>query len=221
MGLRLARYQYSRLGLEDTLLVKGLYRLRKADIARGTEVLVDAFQEDPLTLYFIPPCDNWTALVSKYYAFRLRFGIMYGEVYAPSPEIEGLAAWFAPGKSDMTNFRMMRAGGMGLSRYLGRDIITRMNMIGEYTTRMRKQHVGTTHWHLFPIAVRTVFQGKGFGSALMRPMLERIAEENLPCYLETQNEENVSLYEHFGFQIIHTDVIPGIDMKHWGMLKYP
>ncbi|TFH04878.1 MAG: N-acetyltransferase [Candidatus Thorarchaeota archaeon] len=184
-------------------------------------MLLEAFRDDPLTHYFIPPCDNWEELVSKYFAFRLRFGIMYGEAYAISPKIEGLAAWFAPGKSDMTNFRMMRAGGMALSRDMGKDIISRMNIIGEYISKIRKQHVTVPHWHLFPIAVDPAYQGKGFGSALLRPMLDRIAGDGLPCYLETQNEKNRSLYEHFGFKVIHTDTIPGINMKHWGMLKPP
>ncbi|MFW9844432.1 MAG: GNAT family N-acetyltransferase [Candidatus Thorarchaeota archaeon] len=198
-----------------------LYRLKKSDLERGTEVLVRAFHEDPLTHYFFPPCDNWDELVSKYFAFRLRFGIKYGVVYAPSPKIEGLAAWFAPGKSDMTNFRLIRVGGMTFSREMGADILSRLNMIGDYTSRMRKKHVLEPHWHLFPIAVDPAFQGKGFGSTLMKPMLDRIAGEGLPCYLETQKEQNISLYEHFGFEIIHTDVIPGIDMKHWGMLRHP
>jgi ribosomal protein S18 acetylase RimI-like enzyme len=86
---------------------------------------------------------------------------------------------------------------------------------------MRKQHVIEPHWHLFPIAVDPEFQGKGFGSILMRPMLDRITGEGLPCYIETQKEKNLSLYEHYGFEVIHTDTIPGIDIQHWGMLISP
>jgi ribosomal protein S18 acetylase RimI-like enzyme len=198
-----------------------LYRMKNSDLVRGVEVLVRAFREDPLTHYFFPPCDNWEELVSKYFAFRLRFGIKYGEVYATSPEIEGLAAWFAPGKSDMTTFRLMRVGGMAFSREMGPSILERMNLISEYTSKMRKQHVLEPHWHLFPIAVNPEFQGKGHASTLMKPMLAKIAEQERPCYLETQKEKNVSLYEHYGFEVIHTDVIPGIDMKHWGMIKAP
>jgi ribosomal protein S18 acetylase RimI-like enzyme len=206
---------------EDDVLSTNLYRLKKSDIERGTEVLVRAFQDDPLTHFFFPPCANWEKLVSKYFAFRLRFGIKYGEVYATSPEIKGLAAWFAPGKSDMTNFRLMRVGGIAFSREMGPEILGRLNMIGEYTSTMRKKHILEPHWHLFPIAVDPKFQGQGFGSALMKPMLERINGEGFPCYLETQKEQNISLYEHFGFQVIHTDVIPGIGMEHWGMVKDP
>ena len=167
-------------------MIFNLYRLKKSDLARGTDVLVRAFHEDSLTHYFFPPCDNWEELVSKYFAFRLRFGIKYGEVYGTSPEIEGLAAWFAPGKSDMTNFCMMRVGGMAFSREMGPDILQRLNLISEYTSKTRKQHVLEPHWHLFPIAVDPENQGKGHASTLMKPMLARIAEQGKPCYLETQ-----------------------------------
>ena len=136
-----------------------LYRLKKSDIERGTEVLVQAFLDDPLTHYFFPPSDNWEKLVSKYFAFRLRFGIKYGEVYAPSPDIEGIASWFPPGRSNMTNLRMMRVGGMTFAREMGNEILERLNLIGDYTSRMRKKHVTEPHWHLFPIAVSPSFQG--------------------------------------------------------------
>ena len=198
-----------------------LYRMKKTDLERGVEVLVRAFHEDPLTHYFFPPCDNWGNLVSKYFAFRLRFGIKYGEVYASSSEIEGLAAWFAPGKSDMTNFRMMRVGGMAFSREMGPDILERLNMIGEYTSRMRKQHVTEPPWHLFPIAVEPEYRGTACPRPLMRSMLDRITGEGLPCYLETQKETNLSLYIPIIDLITYTDIIPGITMKHWGMLLRP
>jgi ribosomal protein S18 acetylase RimI-like enzyme len=191
------------------------------DLERGTKLLVRAFHDDSLTHYFIPTCVNWEELAIKYFAFRLRFGIMYGEVYATSPKMEGLAAWFAPRTSDMTNLRLMRAGGISLFRYLGKDSISRMNMVSKYASELRNLHVQGSHWHLFPIAVDPEFQGKGYSSALMRPMLARLQEEGLPCYLETQNESNVPLYEHFGFEVVHTDVIPGIDIKLWGMVKFP
>jgi len=202
-------------------LSNNLYRLKKPDLQRGTEVLVRAFRDDSLTKYFIPPCENWEELVTTYFRFRLRFGIMYGEVYATSPKMEGLAAWFAPGKSDMTNLRLMRAGGISLSRDMGKDTISRMNMIGDYTARMRKEHVKGPHWHLFPIAVNPEYQGRGHASALMKPMLARITDEGLPCYLETQTERNKSLYEHFGFEVVHEDIISGLNVKHWGMVKFP
>ena len=52
-------------------------------------------------------------------------------------------------------------------------------------------------------------QGKGFASALLKPMLARLDEENMACYLETQNMKNVAMYQHFGFKLVHETRVPG------------
>jgi ribosomal protein S18 acetylase RimI-like enzyme len=196
-------------------------RLTKSDLARAAELLVDAFWNDPLNLYFIPEGENRRKLFAHYLQFRLRFAITYGEVYSTSPDFEGIAAWFPPGKSDMTNFRLIRAGGLKLARLLGTDTITKMNRTASHLAGTRKQHLPDPHWHLFPIAVDPRHQGKGYASALMKPMLDRIQSDGLPCFLETQNEKNVSLYEHFRFNVIYRETIPEAELSNWGMVRSP
>jgi ribosomal protein S18 acetylase RimI-like enzyme len=203
----------------DSEVSGNLVRLTKSDMARSTEVLIDAFWDDPLNLYFIPEGENRRKLLSEYIQFRLKFAFKYGEVYSTSTDFEGIAAWFPPGMSDMTNFRLLRTGGLNLVRRLGMDTVSRMSRIGSHTAGLRKQHLPEPHWHLFPIAVHPKHQGKGFASALMRPMLERIQNESLPCFLETQNEKNVSLYEHFGFEVIFKETFPEVELSNWGMVR--
>jgi ribosomal protein S18 acetylase RimI-like enzyme len=198
-----------------------LVRLTKSDLARGIEVLIDAFWDDPLNLYFIPEGENRRKMFTEYLQFRLRFAIKYGEVYSTSSDFEGIAAWFPPGMSDMTNSRMMRVGGLRLMRVLGRDAISRMSRIGSHVAKLRKQHLPEPHWHLFPIAVDPKHQGKGYASALMRPMLDRIQNEGLLCFLETLSEQLVSLYEHFGFEVIYEETIPDVKLTNWGMVRSP
>jgi ribosomal protein S18 acetylase RimI-like enzyme len=198
-----------------------LIRLTKSDLAKGADLLVNAFWNDPLNLYFIPEGENRRMLLTKYLQFRLRFAIMYGEVYSTSSDFEGIAAWFPPGRSNMTYFRLMRAGGLGLVRVLGTDSISKMNRIASHFAGLRKEHLPEPHWHLFPIAVDPVHQGKGYASALMRPMLDRIQSEGLPCFLETQNEKNISLYEYFGFEVIYKEVTPEIELPNWAMVRSP
>ena len=54
-------------------------------------------------------------------------------------------------------------------------------------------------------------------------MLGRIDNERLPCYLETQNQNNLPIYRHYGFKVIEDVIIPGTKLHHWLMLreKYP
>ena len=50
-------------------------------------------------------------------------------------------------------------------------------------------------------------------------MLTRIDEAGLPCYLETLEEQNVPLYEHFGFAVAEESTIPETELTNWAMLR--
>lgn len=50
-------------------------------------------------------------------------------------------------------------------------------------------------------------------------MFARIDREGLPCYLETQDEQNVPLYQHFGFKVVNKSTIPETKLTNWAMLR--
>ncbi len=50
-------------------------------------------------------------------------------------------------------------------------------------------------------------------------MLARIDEDDLPSYLETSNEQNVSMYQHFGFKVIDEFTVSKTKVKLWAMLR--
>jgi ribosomal protein S18 acetylase RimI-like enzyme len=77
------------------------------------------------------------------------------------------------------------------------------------------------HWTLGPIAVDPAHRGQGFASQLIRPMLERADDEGVPVYLSTNTEENIALYEHFGFKVKERADMPGVDGWNASMLREP
>jgi len=95
----------------------------------------------------------------------------------------------------------------------------KLQRFNEYTDLMRQRHTPFRHWFLQTIGVDPVFQGKGYASALLKAMLVRMDEEHLPCYLDTQNGDNVPIYQHYGFKVIEQVVIPGTEISHWAMLR--
>jgi RimJ/RimL family protein N-acetyltransferase len=52
-------------------------------------------------------------------------------------------------------------------------------------------------------------------------MLNRLDTNKIPCYLNTQNEKNIGLYEHFGFRVIDQLTLPGTDILHTAMQRNP
>jgi GNAT superfamily N-acetyltransferase len=45
-------------------------------------------------------------------------------------------------------------------------------------------------------------QGRGFGTALLRPVLERCHADRAPAYLEASTSRNRALYERNGFEVV-------------------
>ena len=64
---------------------------------------------------------------------------------------------------------------------------------------MSEGHPHETHWYLNVLSTLPSRQGQGLGSAILKPVLEEADAEGLPCYLESSNPRNVSLYLRHGF----------------------
>jgi len=70
------------------------------------------------------------------------------------------------------------------------------------------------------MAVSKEFQGKGFGGKFLRAVIEKSEIEKKPIYLETQNEKNVKLYEHFGFHVAKKIDLPDpVNLPMWLMVR--
>ncbi len=94
-----------------------------------------------------------------------------------------------------------------------------MRRLGEYIDTVHQRLTPFKHWFLQTIGIAPQFQGKGYAGKLLKPMLARIDEEGLSCYLETLDEHNVSFYEHFNFTVIDKSTIPGTNLTNWAMLR--
>ncbi len=54
-------------------------------------------------------------------------------------------------------------------------------------TLLERKHIRKPHYYIPAIGVRPEFQGRGLGTALLRPTLERCDSEGLPAYLEASS----------------------------------
>ena len=79
----------------------------------------------------------------------------------------------------------------------------------------------TPQTYLYNLSVSRKAQGKGIASKLLKPMLEFCDQENMVCYLETNKETNVSLYQHYGFQLAEQKLVPKSNVMHYAMTRKP
>jgi len=196
-----------------------LMRLHKWHMGPASSTLALAFQDYPLLRYAFPDRAERERMVPYYCQMVLYYGLRYGEVYATSPDFEGVAAWITPGHYPMTFLRMVRSVPMSVMSAFGKGGGSRTKHPGKHIDAMHKRHAPFDHWFLLMVGVAPQLQGKGYAGVLMRPVLARLDEEGLPCYTETMDEKNVGVWGRFGFQVMEELAIPDTDLTSWALLR--
>jgi GNAT superfamily N-acetyltransferase len=198
-----------------------LYRVQKGDIMRAGKVLADAFQRDPL---WNKICEGESDIEKRFHAVfevPVRYCLKYGEVYAPSEDLEGVIGW-VPGKyADMNAWRMICSGALGATRRIGLKVARKMGTLKPIIEDRHEHMAGCTYLYPLVVGVATELQGKGFGRKLIDAAIEKSEREGLPLYLETATEENMKMYEHFGFRLLKRITLPIVDLPMWEMMRKP
>ena len=103
----------------------------------------------------------------------------------------------------------------------GFGIINRLSAYEKYAMNLKKEYTDNYDWYLFNLSIKKDAQGKGIASKLMRPMLQFCDDERMVAYLETNKESNVSLYRHYGFELMKEELIPKTPVMHYSMVRGP
>lgn len=197
----------------------GLVRLTKAQLEPAAEVLGRAFLDYPMLCYYYPEEKIRNKISLFFVSVGVYTGFRYGEIYTTSPNLEGIAIWFPPGNYPLSFGKMLRSVPFsilfGFARYGG----VRMRSLGDYLDSTHHRLVPFRHMYLQVLGVDPSFQGKGYAGKLVRPVLSKLENEGLPCYLETLDERNIDLYEHFGFGVIEKSNVPDTELTVWAMLR--
>ena len=152
--------------------------------------------------------------------FYLRRDYSYSKVFITSPELEGIAIWVHSDKR-RPFWRILTSGAIWQAVKIGIKPLWKIHKIDEYMERKHKELAPMKHWYLAALAVDPEYQGKGWASKLLKEMFLNIDKEGLPCYLETEGEKNVSMYQHFGFKVIGEYIVPDTTDKLIAMLREP
>jgi GNAT superfamily N-acetyltransferase len=180
-----------------------------------------AFAGDPSTHYLIPdPSKRPNLRYSFEYFLKLAVLSTGYEVYATSPGCEGIAVWVQPDATESV-LDHFRAGWPFLPLRCGWQHLFREAAVDAHFGKLRKELAPRRHLYLALLAVDPAHQGHWFASKLIHPVLERLNEEGMPAYLETQNLKNVAMYGRWGFRLLREEIMPGSDFKMYLMLRDP
>ncbi len=197
-----------------------LVRLSKSQAKVAGRMLARTFINEPYEVYLTPDENKRKKRLVHLYTYVMKFAILYGEAYATSPKLEGVAGWLPPGALGSV-WKTIRSGGIGLLFRIGLSHTRKELALIDLFQEEERRHAPFLHWYLTLIGVDPEFQGQGYASKLMRPMLARLDQERVPSYLETELKETVLLYEHFGFEVVKSGTILDTDVPYWCMIRKP
>lgn len=170
--------------------------VRKAvsrDVPQIAEALARAFFDDPVFGWGIPDDQRRRGMLPEFFSLFTEELLLHDETYTTAGEVTGAGLWAPPGaqpvSGDPEEFgrRMEELAGVDAER------------VFEVSKLIDEHHPPGAYHYLQFVGVAPEWQGRGIGSALMAPVLERCDREGELAYLEATSERNKKLYERHGF----------------------
>jgi ribosomal protein S18 acetylase RimI-like enzyme len=192
-------------------------KLTAADIPRISRALARAFEDDPIWRFLYPGDQDPVGKYATVFDYFLRkVWLAENESYGLAG-LQGAALWMPPGRwhvgvlDQLRMFpRMIAISGRKFPRALS---VLRL---------IEKHHpTHTAHHYLAVLGVEPELRGRGFGAALLQPVLNRCDRDGTPAYLESSKERNVAFYERHGFQVLEELPLSRTGPSVWRMWRDP
>jgi GNAT superfamily N-acetyltransferase len=189
-------------------------RATYADVPALAAMLARAFLDDPVASWAWRPDRLRLGALERFHGTRLR-QLLAGEEVWTTDELTCAALWAPPGRWHAT----LRETAELVPSFLHPRLLARMPMIALGWEKLERAHPhAPPHMYLALLGTEPEAQGRGLGSTVMAPVLQRCdgvgayvesVPEDRPnpyagmgCYLESSKERNVPFYERFGFKVI-------------------
>jgi len=183
--------------------------------AEVSETLAEALASDPVFSWLFPSQRRRDAKMRRLFALELAHWVFpAGGRALTTDDFRGANVEVPPGRSTMT---MPLSGAVGLVRVFG----IRLRRAARLQAFFDRNHPQEPHYYVRTLGVATRFQGRGLGTALLRPTLDRCDREGVPAYLEASSERSAALYQRLGFVHLGELRIPDGGPPCWPMRRPP
>ena len=152
-------------------------------------VLARAFHEDPVARFAYPRPAQRPKLLRRYARGRLRTLLPEELVFCDAAP-HGAALWAPPDRWRVEPAELLRNG-----------LFRRLPLMALGGAAVERAHPSQPHYYLSMLGVEPAAQGRGLGSRLLRPMLDRMDGEGVPGYLESSSPRNIDFYARHGFRV--------------------
>ena len=196
----------------------GLYVVPEERFDELATVAARAYENYPLHNWFSKGTYDFevTKLIMKITLYSMKNDAV---IYADSEKLNGFIVWLPPGFSGSKAIPFFKNGGLKLIAHSGLGIVLKLLKYETYAMKLKKKYTSNEDWYVYNLTVDKEVQNNGVATKLIKVMIQYCKKENKVIYLETNKEENVAIYEHFGFKVAQEGVIPGTEVKHFAMIN--
>ncbi|HZN14427.1 MAG TPA: GNAT family N-acetyltransferase [Acidimicrobiales bacterium] len=171
-------------------------KVTRGDVPEVAQALARAFADDPVMTYVIPERNRHRRMRRLFELDLHHIALRHDESYTTVGPISGAALWAPPDKW-RTSALSLAWSAPSFLRVLGTNVRAAIRLM----TAVERKHPKPPHYYLSTLGTEPDFQGKGIGSALIQPVLDRCDAAGVPAYLESSKEANVPFYRRHGFEI--------------------
>lgn len=191
-------------------------KLVAADVPVISSALARAFEDDPV-MNWVMRDEDMLGRLERAFSFFLRNIWLRQDACYATDRLFGAALWLPPGKWHLGPIAQLRLL-PGMATVLGRNL---PRMISVLNLIEKKHPKEPPHYYLAVLGVQPELQGRGFGGALMQPVLAKCDRDRTGAYLESSKERNVVLYERHGFRVVEQVRLPKGGPPIWRMWREP
>jgi ribosomal protein S18 acetylase RimI-like enzyme len=165
------------------------------EINEAIATLVLAFAADPVARWMYRVPDQYLRHVPRLFRALGAGSFEAGAAYR-SADGAGVAIWFPPGVHG--DNALAEAA---IADSVVGDMQGEVGSVFELTEHYRPSE---PHWYLSLIGVEAVHRNKGYGATLLAHALRQCDSEHRAAYLWSSNQQNISLYQRHGFEVVTT-----------------
>jgi GNAT superfamily N-acetyltransferase len=187
-----------------------------ADVDRLSTALASAFDDDPLFEFLFPQKNRAKTYKALFTHELAKHHLPHDETWT-TDDRNGAALWAPPGQWRQSNLATIKSIPTFV-KILGRALPRAFRALLE----VENAHPPGEHYYLAALGTEKAAQGKGVGSSVLAPVLEKCDREGLGAYLESSKEKNIPFYNRHGFEVTRElRLLGGKGPSVWLMWREP
>ena len=198
----------------------GVRAARRGEASLLGGILADAFAEDPVFAWLIPPHPRGRDhRMRTFFTSMSRTYLRLGKPCYLTGDGSAAALWGRPGRWALPAGQIALESVPSALAFRGR--VLRALRVQMQIERLHARETTVPHWYLGYLGTRSSHQGQGRGAGLLREVLAGADADGVPAYLESSNERNLPLYERNGFRVVGELQALGHGPTIWRMWRGP